>query len=90
MFQIAVLGAGRIGRIHAKNVAAHPNLRLKAIVDPDATGAGQLAQETGAEVSSLDAVLADSSIAGVIVASPTDQHLPQTLKAIAAGKAVMC
>lgn len=90
MFQIAVLGAGRIGRIHAKNVAAHPGLNLKAIVDPDGAGADRLAQETGAEVSSLEAVLADPSIHGIVVASPTDQHLPQTLKAIAAGKAVMC
>ena len=90
MFHIAVLGAGRIGRIHAKNVAAHPGLSLKAIVDPDSAGAAKLAQETGAEVAGLEAVLADASIHGVIVASPTDQHLPQTLKAMAAGKAVMC
>lgn len=90
MFEIAVIGAGRIGRIHAKNVAAHPRLRLKAIVDPVGNSAAELATETGAVVSSFDAVLADPSIAGIVVASPTDQHLDQTLKAIAAGKAVMC
>ncbi len=90
MFEIAVIGAGRIGRIHAKNVAAHPRLRLKAIADPIGNSAAELAAETGAAISSFDAVLADPSIAGIVVASPTDQHLDQTLKAIAAGKAVMC
>jgi len=90
MFNIAVLGAGRIGRIHARNAAAHPQLHLKAIVDPVGDGAAQLAAETGAVTATLDAVLDDPSIHGIIVASPTDQHLDQTRRAVAAGKAVMC
>jgi myo-inositol 2-dehydrogenase/D-chiro-inositol 1-dehydrogenase len=90
MFEIAVIGAGRIGRIHAKTVAAHPRLRLKAIVDPYADNAAQLAAETGAVATSFEAVLADPAIRGVVVASPTDQHLSQTQQAIAAGKAVLC
>lgn len=90
MFNLAVIGAGRIGRIHAKNVAAHPRLRLKAVVDPVGDSAAVLAAETGSEVSTFDAVMADPSIHGIVVASPTDQHLDQTLKAIAAGKAVLC
>ena len=47
MFQIALLGAGRIGRIHAANVAAHPELRLRTVVDPVAPAAATLAAETG-------------------------------------------
>ena len=34
MHGIAVIGAGRIGRIHAANAKAHPNLELKYVVDP--------------------------------------------------------
>ncbi len=90
MFDVAVIGAGRIGRIHAKNAAGHPRLNLKAVVDPVGDNAATLAAETGAAVSTFDAVLADPSIRGIVVASPTDQHLDQTLKAIAAGKAVLC
>ncbi len=90
MFNIAVLGAGRIGRIHARNAAAHPQLNLAAIVDPMGDGAAQVTAETGAAVTTLDAVLADPQIHGIIVASPTDQHLDQTRRAIAAGKAVLC
>ena len=36
MLEIAVLGAGRIGRIHAGNIAAHPDARLAGIADADA------------------------------------------------------
>ncbi|MBW8882242.1 MAG: Gfo/Idh/MocA family oxidoreductase, partial [Asticcacaulis sp.] len=90
MFEVAVVGAGRIGRIHARNVATHPRLRLKAVVDPVGDSAARLAAETGSSESTFDAVLADPSIRGIVVASPTDQHLDQTLKAIAVGKAVLC
>ena len=90
MFDVAVIGAGRIGRIHAKNAASHPRMTLKAVVDPVGDSAQTLAAETGSAVSTFDAVLADPSIRGIVVASPTDQHLDQTLKAIAAGKVVLC
>src|SRR5689334_11215536 len=90
MHDIAILGAGRIGRIHAKNVAGQPGLRLKYVVDPVAAAADSLAAETGATVADLDAALNDPSVGGVIVASSTDTHLEYSLRAAAAGKAVFC
>jgi myo-inositol 2-dehydrogenase / D-chiro-inositol 1-dehydrogenase len=90
MFKIALLGAGRIGRIHAANAAAHPALALAYVVDPVAAAAESLAAETGAAVSSLSAAFADPEVAGVIVASSTDTHLDYARQAIAAGKAVFC
>jgi len=90
MFKVALLGAGRIGRIHAANAAAHPALSLSHVVDPVAEAAQSLAEETGAAVATLDAVLADPTVAGVIVASSTDTHLDYCLKAHAAGKAIFC
>jgi len=90
MFQIALVGAGRIGRIHASNVAAEPRLALNAIVDPVAEAAAGLAADTGAAVRDLEAVLADPKIDGVIVASSTDTHLDYASRAVAAGKAVFC
>ena len=89
MFDIALFGAGRIGRIHARNVAAHPTLRLKYLVDP-APQAAELAEQTGAVLVDTDQVLGDPDIAGVIIASPTHLHLDQCLQAAAAGKAVFC
>ncbi|MEA1673166.1 inositol 2-dehydrogenase [Nitrospirillum sp. BR 11163] len=90
MFDIAILGAGRIGRIHARNVAAHPALRLKYVTDPNAAAADAVAAETGAGVTGLDTVLADDGVRGVIIASSTDLHLDQAARAITAGKAVLC
>jgi myo-inositol 2-dehydrogenase/D-chiro-inositol 1-dehydrogenase len=89
MFDIAVFGAGRIGRIHARNVVAHPALRLKYLVDP-APGAAEVAAQTGTVLADANQVLSDPDIDGVILASPTDLHLEQCLQAVAAGKAVLC
>ncbi|HYE46632.1 MAG TPA: inositol 2-dehydrogenase [Caulobacter sp.] len=90
MHKLALIGAGRIGRIHAANAAAHPGLVLKTIVDPAAPAADALAAETGAAVAGLEAAFSDPEIAGVIVASSTDTHLEYAGRAIAAGKAVFC
>ena len=90
MFKIALLGAGRIGRIHAANAMAHPGLTLSHVVDPVADSAQALALETGAVAASLETVLADADVAGVIVASSTDTHLDHCLQAHAAGKAIFC
>ena len=89
MLQIAVVGAGRIGVIHARNVSPQ-GMRLRYVVDPQAQAAGRLAAELGAEVAGLDAVLADPGVAGVVIASSTDTHLEYALKAVVAGKAVFC
>jgi len=90
MHKIALIGAGRIGRIHAANVAAHPGLTLSRVVDPVAEHAAAVAREVGGEVGDLETVLNDASVAGVIVASSTDTHLDYSLRAHAAGKAVFC
>jgi myo-inositol 2-dehydrogenase / D-chiro-inositol 1-dehydrogenase len=52
MHKVALLGAGRIGRIHAANVVAHPALALRYVVDPLAENAAAVAQATGAQVAS--------------------------------------
>jgi myo-inositol 2-dehydrogenase / D-chiro-inositol 1-dehydrogenase len=90
MFKIALLGAGRIGKIHAANAVAHPGLTLSHVVDPVAANAQTVAEATGAAVASLEAVLADAGVDGVIVASSTDAHLDHCLAAAAAGKAIFC
>lgn len=90
MHKIALIGAGRIGRIHARNAALHPGLELAGIVDPMQASAQSLAQEWNSTVISLDQALSDASIDGVIIASSTDTHLEYSLRAAAAGKAIFC
>jgi myo-inositol 2-dehydrogenase/D-chiro-inositol 1-dehydrogenase len=87
---VALIGGGRIGKIHAANAAAHPALSLKYVIDPVGEAAAALAARYGATATTLDAALADPALAGVIVASPTDQHLAHCMQAAAAGKAIFC
>ena len=87
---VALIGGGRIGKIHAANAAAHPALSLKYVVDPMGDAAAALAARYGAAATTLESALADPAVAGVIVASPTDQHLAHCLQAAAAGKAIFC
>ena len=90
MPNLALIGAGRIGAIHGSNVAADPKLTLTAIVDPNRDAADALARATGAVVCSLETVLADPQVEGVIIASPTGDHLDQVRRCAAAGKAILC
>jgi myo-inositol 2-dehydrogenase / D-chiro-inositol 1-dehydrogenase len=90
MKNVAVFGAGRIGRIHADNLAALPGVSLKFICDPLADSASQLAQALGAQVSTPEAVLADKSIDAVLIGSPTDTHSDLIHRAAAAGKHIFC
>jgi myo-inositol 2-dehydrogenase/D-chiro-inositol 1-dehydrogenase len=90
MKDIAIFGAGRIGRIHAANLAAMPGLRLKYVCDPLGDSAAQLAAQVGAIVSTPDAVFADPSVEVIAVASPTDTHSELILRAAAAGKHIFC
>ena len=90
MKNVAVFGAGRIGRIHASNAAALPGVSLRFICDPVADSAGQLAGALGAQVSTPDAVFADRSIDAVVIGSPTDTHSDLIHRAAAAGKHIFC
>lgn len=83
---IAVIGAGGWGRNIVRTVAELG--ALSAIVDPDDKRAGELAAATGARVASLEDVLGDAAIKGVIVAAPAHMHYDLASQALAAGKDV--
>jgi len=85
-----LFGSGRIGKVHAANVVAHPDLTLARVVDADSSAAASLAKASGATVSKAEAVFADASIHGVIIATPTDTHLELIRRAHAKGLAVFC
>ncbi|MDU5809417.1 MAG: Gfo/Idh/MocA family oxidoreductase, partial [Finegoldia magna] len=91
MLKIAVIGAGRIGHVHARSVAAHPDAELVLASDPFGDAAENLAKEYGARFTKdADEVFADPDVDAVIIGSPTDLHLGQLIAAAKAGKAVLC
>nr|WP_314418487.1 inositol 2-dehydrogenase [uncultured Erwinia sp.] len=90
MFNVALLGAGRIGQIHAGNIAAHPDCRLVRVMDVYAPAAKALAEKYGAQVSTLDQVLNDDDVDIVAICSATDTHADLIEAAARAGKAIFC
>lgn len=90
MVDVALLGAGRIGQVHARNIAASPQSRLVAVADVASQAAASLAADHGASVASVEEILADPAIEAVLIATSTDTHSPLIEAASAAGKAVLC
>ena len=86
MKNVAVFGAGRIGRIHASNLAALPGVRLQYVCDAVPSAAAELAQQLGAQVAELDQVFADPGVDAVAICSPTSTHSDLIARAAAAGK----
>jgi myo-inositol 2-dehydrogenase / D-chiro-inositol 1-dehydrogenase len=91
MLRIAVLGCGRIGQMHAANVARHPRATLVAVYDVNAQAAGTVAQALGVKAAGSAAeVFADANVDAVLIATATPTHADYIEMAIAAGKAVLC
>lgn len=90
MFNVALFGAGRIGSIHAGNIASHSAFRLACVVDPIEENARRVADAHGAGLATAEEVFADTSIDAVVIASSTDTHLDHCLAAVQAGKAIWC
>ena len=91
MVGIAVLGCGRIGRIHAGNLARHSRAKLVSVFDVAGDAARQTATELGVQrAQSLDEVWADREVTAVVIATPTDTHVPLITAAVKAGRAIFC
>ena len=91
MIGIAVLGRGRIGAMHAANIAAHPRARLAAVQDINGTAAQAVAASTGARViDTAVEVFSSPDVDAVLIATATDTHADLLEQAVAAGKPVLC
>jgi len=90
MQQVAVFGAGRIGKIHAGNLVRQPGASLRYVVDVNADAAQALATQHGARVADAATAFADREVGVVVIASSTDTHADLILRAAAAGKAIFC
>ena len=75
--RLGLLGAGRIGRTHARSIADTAGARLVAVVDPDEAAAASVVRMTGARAVSAEEVFGDPAIEGVLIATPTDLHAHQ-------------
>lgn len=90
MLNFAQFGAGRIGAIHAANLAAGGGTALRYVVDVDPKAARALARRHGAKVADAKTALGDPAIDAVVIASSTDTHADLAIAAAKAGKAIFC
>jgi myo-inositol 2-dehydrogenase / D-chiro-inositol 1-dehydrogenase len=87
---VAVLGAGRMGRTHLRNLAAIPNARVVVVADPDPEAAEAGRGLAGAQRAATDPVAAirDDDVEAVVIVTPTNTHAALIEEALRAGKAV--
>ncbi|HEV2559382.1 MAG TPA: inositol 2-dehydrogenase [Microvirga sp.] len=89
MIRVAVLGAGRIGQIHGRNVAGAA-ARVSVVADAVPGAAAALAERTGAAVAPVEEAVERSDVDAVLICTPTTTHADLIERAARAGKAVFC
>ena len=90
---IGIIGAGRIGKLHAQSITyAVPAARVYGITDVRTDGLPELKEKFGIEkiYASIDDMLADDQIDAVLVCSSTDTHADIAIQAAKAGKHIFC
>lgn len=86
----ALLGAGRIGKAHARAVSGNAGARLVAVTDALPEAAETLAAQYGADVRSIEAIEAAADVDAVLICTPTDTHADLIERFARAGKGIFC
>lgn len=87
---LGVLGAGRIGQVHARAVASVPGAKMVAVADPLAKAAENICMTYGCDIRGIDQIAASDDIDAVIICTPTATHANLIEQFTKAGKAVFC
>src|SRR5687767_1311142 len=74
MIRFLLIGAGRIGRIHAENIVRGGASALAAVTDADPRAATELAKQWSCRTVKPDEALTQPDIDAVLIASSTDTH----------------
>jgi len=93
IFNVIVVGCGRIGKMHVENLLAYfPNVTVQAIVDDnvDSEWAKSLGIPNILQSDQLDAALSDPSIDAVIIAASSSEHVNLIQRVAQAGKNMFC
>ncbi len=88
--RFGLLGAGRIGKVHARAIANDANATLVAVADAMPAAAQAIATDYGCDIRTIDAIIGSADIDAVVICTPTDTHADLIEQAARAGKAVFC
>jgi myo-inositol 2-dehydrogenase/D-chiro-inositol 1-dehydrogenase len=90
---VGIIGAGRIGMIHAQNLALRiPGARVASVADVNGDAARACAERFGASGhhTEAEAVISDPEVQAVVIGSATHTHAKLMVEAAAAGKHIFC
>jgi myo-inositol 2-dehydrogenase/D-chiro-inositol 1-dehydrogenase len=90
MLRFGVLGAGRIGNVHAKALRDSGRAQVAFVADAMPEAAGALAAKVGARTGSVEDVITSKEIDAILIATPTDTHADLIEQAAKAGKMILC
>ena len=91
MINFALIGAGRIGKMHAEIINANSDANLKFVYDVNSQLANEVANMSNAEVANTpEDAINSSEIDAVLIASATPTHIQFIKMSANAGKAVFC
>ena len=91
MINFALLGAGRIGKMHAKIISDHPEANLTYVYDVNNEFALQVAQDNNAKVAnSPEEAVNHKDVNAILIASATPTHTKFLIMANEANKPVLC
>ena len=88
--RFALLGAGRIGKVHARAIAANQDAALVAVADAFADAAQAIAIQYGCQVRTIDAIADAKDVDAVVICTPTTTHADLIEQFARAGKAIFC
>jgi myo-inositol 2-dehydrogenase / D-chiro-inositol 1-dehydrogenase len=89
MLRFGVLGAGRIGNVHARTLARSGRAEVALVADAMPEAAAALAEAVGARTAGVDEVIG-SDVDAILIATPTDTHADLIEQAAHAGKKILC
>lgn len=91
MLSIAVLGCGRIGRMHAENIANHPRARLAGVFDVYDPAADEVSSILGAtKFATAEELMTSHEVQAILIATSTPTHANFIEMAALYGKPVLC
>ena len=88
--KFAILGMGRIGKVHADTIQANSNAELAAIHDPINNEINRLQKRYSCQQMSLDDITNNDQIKGILICTPTDTHVDLIKRFLYTKKAVFC
>lgn len=87
---VAIIGVGRIGSIHFKNLKSNDSVNIKYLCDIAADDSWKKKYEGYTVITDYEEVLNDSSVDAVLICTPTDLHPAMVSAAAKAGKNIFC